>query len=84
MLSIGSWNLAASSAEIEVCVCIHQAGNDRDVAQVDVGLADPVRLHGGNALTINRDGAALKRWMADWKNAARGECRHARIVWLIF
>src|SRR5947209_1333190 len=54
-------------------VCVDEARQHRDVAEIDVGLAFAVSADGLNAFAADRDGAVFQRRRVNWEYPACGE-----------
>ena len=54
-------------------VCVDEARQNGDVAEIEIGSSSAARLDSDDAITGDDDDAALQRWAFDGKDPAGGE-----------
>ncbi len=78
MDKIWSWlELSLESGQIQMRVGIDEAGQDRDISQIQVGLPQSVGFHRLNERAGNRDRASFQRRSAHGKKPACGQSQRA-------
>lgn len=75
---IWSWlELSLESGQIQMRVSIGEAGQDRDISQIHVGLPQSVGFHCLNEGAGNRDRASFQRRSTHGKKPAGGQSQRA-------
>src|SRR5439155_19081112 len=59
--------------KIVMRVSVDQAGNDRDVAQIQVGGSLALFFDGKDQIVPDREGSPVEGWTIHWKNPSSGK-----------